>query len=227
MKFNVIALIQICSALVVRDLEKRQESALDFYKKIDHEGLSKRGVSLSEKRSITEVCCQAPFVPVNGRCIEPNLMTFDEQEYSGNYGDLNDGYFGLDWPTGETTIYFNKIAFNGYPGMAQGVVSAPNGLINNYDSIPMYAGSDGGVVFSVATLYVNSLNNPTNTANFVGTLNGVNVASYSVPVTNGAPVFVNLGAQGFTNIDKLSIVGDGTSGSWIVIDDFSTTLTNP
>ncbi|KAI8894924.1 hypothetical protein BC833DRAFT_603139 [Globomyces pollinis-pini] len=248
MKFNVFALIQICAALVVRDVEKRQASALDFYKKIDEDGLSKRddiekrqasaldyykkideeGLSKREviKRTVTEVCCQAPFIAVNGRCVEPNLMTFDEPEYSQSYGDLNDGYFGLDWISGSQTIYFNKVAYSFYPGMAQGVVSAPNGLINNQHNTPLQVGSTGGVTFSVATLYVNSLANPTNIANFVGTLNGVTVATYSVPITNGTPVFVNLGAQGFSNIDKLSIIGDGTGGSWILIDDLSTNLTN-
>ncbi|KAI8891827.1 hypothetical protein BC833DRAFT_626426 [Globomyces pollinis-pini] len=228
MKFNVIALIQICSALVVHDVEKRQESALDFYKKLDHEGLSKRKVSQPEKRSVAKVCCQAPFVAVNGKCIEPNLMTFDEPEYSQSYGDLNDGYFGLDWSDDDiTTVYFNQDDFSDYPGTVQGIVSAPNGLINGVDLIPLNVGSDGGIVFSVFTVYVNSLYNPTNTANFVGTLNGVVVATYSVPITNNTPVFVNLGAQGFNNIDKLSIAGDGTQKCWILIDDLSTNLTNP
>ncbi|KAI8894920.1 hypothetical protein BC833DRAFT_651679 [Globomyces pollinis-pini] len=166
---------------------------------IDEEGLSKREVI---KRTVTKVCCQAPFIAVNGGCVEPNLMTFDEPKYSQSYGDLNDGYFGLDWVSGSQTIYFNKVAYSFYPGMAQGVVSAPNG-------------------------YVNSLANPTNTANFVGTLNGVVVATYSVPITNATPVFVNLGAQGFSIIDKLSIIGDGSDYSWMLIDDLSTTLTNP
>ncbi|KAJ2991909.1 hypothetical protein HDV02_003393 [Globomyces sp. JEL0801] len=251
MKFNVIALIQICSALVTRDVEKGQETALDFYKKIDNEGLSKRndidkpqlsaldfykkideeGLSKRdvEKRTVTEVCCQSPFIAVNGRCVEPNLMTFDEPQFSESYGDLNDGYFGLDWPADETTIYFNKDAYSYiFTGLVQGVVSAPNGLINNTPpKIPLNVGSDGGIVFSVATVYVNSLYSPTNTANFVGSLNGMVVATYSVPITNGTPVFVNLGAQGFNNIDKLSVVGDGGDYSWILIDDLSTTLTNP
>ncbi|KAJ2991913.1 hypothetical protein HDV02_003397 [Globomyces sp. JEL0801] len=57
--------------------------------------------------------------------------------------------------------------------------------------------------------------------------NGVVVAAYVVPITNGTLVFVNLGAQGFSNIDKLTIIGDGGGFSWILIDDLSTTLTNP
>ncbi|KAJ2991914.1 hypothetical protein HDV02_003398, partial [Globomyces sp. JEL0801] len=84
-----------------------------------------------------------PFVAVNGRCIEPNLMTFDEAQFSNSNGDLNDGYFGLDWPTGRKTIYFNKYSFSKYPGMAQGVLSPPNRLINNSYDVPMYIGSDG------------------------------------------------------------------------------------
>ncbi|KAJ2989376.1 hypothetical protein HDV02_005039, partial [Globomyces sp. JEL0801] len=142
-------------------------------------------------------------------------MTFDEPQFSGEFGELNDGYFGMDWPTEETTIYINKYAFSFYPGTAQGVVSAPNGLINNYPEIPIFVGTDGGIVFSVATLYVNALKNPTNIASFIGTRNGVVVATYSVPITNETPVFVNLGAQGFSNIDKLSIIGDGSDGSWL------------
>ncbi|KAI8891826.1 hypothetical protein BC833DRAFT_626425 [Globomyces pollinis-pini] len=120
MKFNVIALIQICSALVTRDVEKRQLSALDFYKKIDNEGLSKRNDIEKRQASALDFYKKIDEEGLSKRDVEKRTVTdvgkphLSQSMYSQPAGDLYDGYFGLHWPP-YTTIYFNKNDFQ-FPG---------------------------------------------------------------------------------------------------------------
>ncbi|KAJ2994936.1 hypothetical protein HDV02_001165 [Globomyces sp. JEL0801] len=221
---TILTLLQAATALVIDNgISKRDESsAMDFYKSVYGEpnDLEKRIVR-------AEVCCQAPYVPIGGKCVEPHTITFDEPPYTGVAGNLVDGYFGLDWPQDGSTIYFNKNVFSLFPGMPVGVTSYPNGLINNFYSQVLTIGSDNGLAFSTVSVQITSLQKPTNTAHFVGTFQGNPVASFSIGITSSGPTLVDLAGNGFANIDKLTVIGDGATKSWVVIDDLITTLTNP
>ncbi|KAI8892118.1 hypothetical protein BC833DRAFT_396727 [Globomyces pollinis-pini] len=218
MKISFITLIQLSFALVVNNIEKR-DSHLNI------ESVSKREDSYEKK-----VCCRYPLVRVGRKCVDPGLITFDEEIFDSEfgYGLVYDGYFGLKWPQDFSAGYINKTneIYQDTPGVQNGVISYPNGFGGGQTSIPAIIGSDGGPVFTLFSGYFTSVVNNPNEAFVVGYLNGVEQASHSFPVTPDGPTFVDLEAQGFINIDKFTIIGDGSDGSFIIVDNLLSNLTN-